>query len=131
MSEEFTDFVVAKGYLRTEDAGDLSASNFEERRKRCYELTVLALLVGAAPDSARLIHGSIFHPESPLGRIGHAWLEYKSGLAWEPSTGYFRPIEVWNVYAQAEREHSYTKSQVMNAVAFYRHYGPWEPVKYK
>lgn len=98
--------------------------SFASRKNRCYELAAYALVFGAAPADALLVHGSIDGGEGTLGRIGHAWLRLPGGRIWEPISYRLYGSE-WTEWSQAQPEVSYSKATARDLIFAVGTFGPW------
>ncbi|MGV8972202.1 MAG: GNAT family N-acetyltransferase [Rhodoglobus sp.] len=96
---------------------------FEQRLTHCYDLSASALFYGA-PEGSKLVHGTIHGWGAPR-RIGHGWLELPDGKVWEPITAKVYDKNEWTIWAGAEVERVYTKTEAVHHLVDSGHYGRW------
>ena len=131
-NSERTRVIFGVDYLGTQDIEDDPAYTWEQRLTRCSELACYALLLGEAPEGTLLVHGTIHGEDSPLGRIGHAWLRLPDGTIWEPIAAELHVNwAAWRDWAAAKVEATYTTEEAARNVLVHSHYGRWHESQYK
>lgn len=119
----------APAYLGTEEANGESSRTFEERIKRCFELTCFAVVFGEAGPQSRLVHGSWHGPGAPE-RIRHAWVELPHGLIWEPIHAAIFDGVALRRFARMWDERTYDYNTACRMTRDHDHYGPWHESRY-
>lgn len=117
-------------FLGTDRANGEPSTTFAERSGRCFELACWAVVAGWAPESSRLIHGSIHGRDDDMIRIAHAWVVLPGGLIWEPTNALIHDAGEFMTTARAWDEVSYTPKQAGQAVLRQDNFGPWHDARY-
>lgn len=95
---------------------------FRKRLGRCYEFA--GRLASANPNAGlRLVHGSIEGNGRP--RIGHAWIEFKDGWVWEPTTNKVWTQDAFERFFSARIDSTYDVGTVYRLTVQHKTWGPW------
>lgn len=126
--------VVPMGVYHLLDTGrcnDEPSVSREERGTRCFELSCWAVVAGkVAPESSRLVHGSIHGRSEEMRRIAHGWVVLPGGLLWEPINALIHDAAEFIRVARAWDEVSYTPKQAAINLLRTEHYGSWHDSRY-
>jgi len=104
---------------------------FDERLTRCYELSWKTLNeIGGGGEGHQLVHGSIHGPDSPVGRIPHAWVELADGTIFDPVLDLWFSPDEWERGFSAEAAVKYDFDEVGRQSLVSMNMGPWHDAPY-